>query len=136
MSTQKQDTCLPPKRYYQFAILKPRPTYRIHRKNNTAIDQPTPKRSHPNPVYNPDSNSLPASVAGSRFVTFQGGDRAALVPPPPPPASSGRPPKEESSKSSIQSRQQLATGQCGRDPLCHFQAWRRFCAGPSTTNAP
>src|SRR4029434_907970 len=82
MSTQKQDTCLPPKRYYQFAILKPRPTYRIHRKNNTAIDQPTPKRSHPNPVYNPDSKSLSASVAGTRFVTFKRGDRSALVHPP------------------------------------------------------
>src|SRR4029434_5094192 len=46
MSTQKQDTCLPPKKNYQFAILKPRPTYRIHRKNNTAIDPPTPNTHH------------------------------------------------------------------------------------------
>src|SRR4029434_144334 len=82
MSTQKQDICLPPKRYYQFAILKPRPTYRIHRKKNTAIDQPTPKRSHPNPVYNPDSKSLQASMAGTRFVTFKRGDGSALVHPP------------------------------------------------------
>src|SRR4029434_1588350 len=41
-----------------------------------------PKRSHPNPVYNPDSNSLPASVAGTRFVTFKRGDGSALVHPP------------------------------------------------------
>src|SRR4029434_10669991 len=82
MSTQKQDTCIPPKRYYQFAILKPLPTYRIHRKKNTAVDQPTPKRSHPNLVYNPDSKSLLASVAGTCFVNFKHGDGSALARPP------------------------------------------------------
>src|SRR4029434_6628914 len=49
---------------------------------NTAIDQSIPKRSHPNPVYNPDSNSLPASVAVARLVTFKRGDGSALVHPP------------------------------------------------------
>src|SRR4029434_7862829 len=82
MSTQKQDTCLPPKRYYQFAILKPRPTYRIHRKKKHCNRSTHTKEESSNPVYNPDSKSLPASVVGTRFVTFKRGDGSALVHPP------------------------------------------------------
>src|SRR4029434_6649372 len=72
----------PPKGIISLQYLNHAPHIESTEKKNTAIDQPTPKRRHPNPVYNPDSKSLPASVAGTRSVKC--GDASAALHRPPP----------------------------------------------------
>src|SRR4029434_10198918 len=72
----------PPKGIISLQYLNHAPHIESTEKKNTAIDQPTPRRTHTNPVSTPDSKSLQASVAGTRFVTFKRGDGSALVHPP------------------------------------------------------
>src|SRR4029434_10945641 len=72
----------PPKGIISLQYLNHAPHIESTEKKNNAIYQPTPKTSDPNPGYTPDSDSLPAGVAGTRFVTFKRGDGSALVHPP------------------------------------------------------